>query len=620
MAEIVVGTGALYKRIYSEFRPGAPGAPARPGTPAIPAHWETRSQQVCVLFTGDPVAALRRLESMTGDPISFEDTYYSGTRLCTMDDVSVFVPEQAAQPPTPATPATPAQTIYDYQIGWNARARSLPTMHRDGSYSAIVTNNTVGGMLGLTVQDATGGYADMTNAFYVARGSVRIYEFGAEVQSLGSAPGATLKIRRAAGKVQYFVNDTKVREVDATVMAPTWLSAALYSGGDRIVSPMYVEEATASIGGTMHGFRGFITDTDYCTIGGTMQALTGGIEIGVENRIGGTMQAFTGYLGKDACIIGGNLQPLTGYIDASGLIPTFGMIGGVMHPMVGLIDVLSGSVMTIDATMQPLVGMVSDRPTGYIAGTMQALTGGLLGFEPGNAYLISDAQINGDIVAASELVAFINSSGIITGLMSVQVLHSALIASTSTIGLTMTTQAQIDVLMQSVARSIAGLLPPDQTGEAWVLNVGAGMTRYNGYDFNSFAKIGESYYGAKSDGIYRLEGVDDDGTAVPSSVNFGRIGFGSLNRKALPDVYIGMASSGKTYLRVTAEVTGSNGRPVESTFIYEARDSTEILKAHRYEPGKGLRASFYDLELVADGEVFDLHSIEFMPLDLKRRL
>lgn len=613
MPEIVIGTGTLLKRIYSEFIPGRPGSPGKAGKPAIPAHWETVSQQVCVLFSGDPIAAMALLSAKTGESLSFSDTYYVGTELCTTVDTSVFVPYQAATPPTPPVPATPDQMIYDYQLGWNARVRSLPTMHYDGNFSAVVLNNTIGGMIGLTVHEPDGGYADMTNAFYVRRGTVSIYEFGAEVQSIGSYPGAVLKIRRAADKVQYYVDNTKVREVDAAVMAPMWFSAALYSGGDRIISPAYTEEATARLGGVLGGFCGYITDTDYCTTGGRLQAFTGGIGITIQNQIIGSLQPMFGYLGKDACILGGALQAMTGSLNAAGLVPSYGIIGGVIHPMVGNINVLSGSVMTVDATLQNFVGLLSDVPMGYIEGSLPAFTGGLLAFEPGNAYLISDAEVSGDIVAAAELVAVINSSGTITGLMVVEVLHSALMASTSTIGLAMTTQAQIDALMQSVARSIIGMLPPDQTGEAWVLNADAGgMTRYSGYDFNSFAKIGESYYGAKADGIYILEGPDDNGTAIDSSVNFGNLGFGSIERKALPYIYAGVASDGVLRLKVVAD---------GQTYYYVVRDNTQLLKAHRFELGRGLRASYYDLEIQSvGGTAFDLAEVEFYPVKLSRRL
>lgn len=613
MPEIVAGTGTLYKRIFiTEYIPGRPGTPASPGTPPTPGYWKTETSEVCVISLSDPVKTLSLLSAKVGSPVSVGSTFYKGVSLCTTVSTQVWVPPSGGTGPTGGVDAVPDQITYDYQLGWNARARSIPTMAKDGTFEATVTSNTVGAMVGLTAMTPDRGYADMSNAFYVRRGSVSIYEFGAEVQSVGSYPGAPLKLRRAAGKIQYFVNGTKVREIDASVMAPIWMSAGLYSGGDSLIEPSYTEEVTGRTEGKIQAFRGFITNTSFTTLGGTMQAFSGSILIPIQSGISGSLEPFTGYLGKDACIIGGVMAAIQGSVDGADLVPTYGLIGGQMIPAIGTLNMLTGQVMTVGASIQPFVGMVADRPTGYISGRVASFAGNVIGLPPGDAYIINDATSDGDIIAATELVAFINSVGTITGLMTVEVWRSALMQSQASIGVTMTTQAQIDVLLQSIARTISGLLPPDKTGEAWVFNQSAGgMTRYEGYDFNSFAEVGGHYYGAKSDGIYLLEGRDDDGTAVTSRVNFGSISFGTINRKALPYVYVGMASSGDTYLKVIAD---------GQTFTYKVRDNTELMKAHRFEPGRGLRASFYDVELIADGEVFDLESIDFQPIELNRRL
>lgn len=610
MAETLIGTGTLLKRSFVEFTPASPGYPAHPGVPAMPGYWTTVTSNVCVYMLGDPAAALALLSAKVGYPVSIEETSIIGGQFCTSVSESVYVPPTAAIPPTPAIPAFTNQAVYDYQLGWNARARSIPTMHHDGFFSGIVRNDSIGAMMGFTVMDAKSGYSDMTNAFYSRKGTVSAYEFGIEVQSFGSYPGAVLKLRRAAGKVQYFINATKVREVDATVLAPTWLSAAMYSGGDTISYPVYEEESTGRIGGSIHALVGYITDVDYTTIGGTIQALTGGITAHEESQIGGSLQPLTGYIGKDACLLFGSIQALTGEISSNGVVPTYGIIGGVTHPVVGFINVLTGSVMTIDTSIQALVGIVSDRETGYINGSLAPLVGAIVGSTPGEAFMGSNVWASNELSAYTELVAFIDSTGTITGLMTVEVLHSALMTSTATIGITLSTQAQIEALLQSAARAIHGLLPADSIGEAWVVN-SLGMTRYESYDYNSFAKIGDKYYGAKSDGIYLLEGRDDNGTAVEASVNFGNLNFGSINRKALPYLYAGVASDGNLRLKVIAD---------GSTYYYTVRDNTEMLKAQRFELGKGLQASYYDITLMSDGTAFDVTDIEFFPLELKRRL
>jgi hypothetical protein len=72
-----------------------------------------------------------------------------------------------------------------------------------------------------------------------------------------------------------------------------------------------------------------------------------------------------------------------------------------------------------------------------------------------------------------------------------------------------------------------------------------------------------------------------------------------------------MASGGETILKVE-----SDGK----TYFYAVRDSTEGMKTHRFELGRGLRSTFYGLTLISEGPAFDLHNIEFHPVELTRRL
>ena len=148
--------------------------------------------------------------------------------------------------------------------------------------------------------------------------------------------------------------------------------------------------------------------------------------------------------------------------------------------------------------------------------------------------------------------------------------------------------------------------------EVWALHMDVmGSTRYESFNFNSFATINGVTYGAGDGGIYQLDGDDDDGVGIEARVDFGSLSFGTNQRKSIPYVYVGMASTGKTYLKIE-----SDGK----TYVYEARDSTELMKAHRFEPGRGLRGSFYGFTLVSTGPSFDLHNIEFFPVPLQRRL
>jgi len=81
-----------------------------------------------------------------------------------------------------------------------------------------------------------------------------------------------------------------------------------------------------------------------------------------------------------------------------------------------------------------------------------------------------------------------------------------------------------------------------------------------------------------------------------------------------------MASDGQTILKVTATVSNASGRPVEQSYFYTVRDNTKTMKTHRFEPGRGLRSTFYGVSLISENSSFDLHNIEFVPVSINRRL
>ena len=137
-------------------------------------------------------------------------------------------------------------------------------------------------------------------------------------------------------------------------------------------------------------------------------------------------------------------------------------------------------------------------------------------------------------------------------------------------------------------------------------------TKYENYDFNSFAQIGQRYYGVKADGVYLLEGDDDAGVPIRASLSFGKLDFGSMFKKRVPYAYMGVSSTGKMYLKVTA-----NGE----TYTYAARRSDDHLRAQRVDLGRGLTATYMEFELYnSNGADFELGSVEFSFMPLTRKI
>jgi hypothetical protein len=526
------------------------------------------------------------------------------------------VPGTPSSSPIPPVAAEPATIIYDYKRGWTGRARSISVIPAAGTFTFTVPASTVGAMVGMTAEPRSEGFADILFGFYVNRGAVRIYESGVDVLSVGAFPNAELAITREGGFIRYFVNGTMVRE-RPNESAPLYLGASLYMAGDAVDD---AEIETFASGG------GSATFLPMQAIGGSVAYAFGSASFlpmtaeGSQDRTGSgaatfpVMQAFGNGPGSYYATGGASFLPMTSAGDAYGLEPTYGVGLAQFQPMVAGGFGYTGTVGSGAATFEPLFAVGADRPYAYGASRFEPMLSYGENYLGENEVVVySEASMDFALTASTDYFVVMNSAMEFVGLLTAQAEAIAEMLSAFTASTSMTTQLELLALMTSLMRADTLAESGDSGMTVWALHTDAGgSTRYENYDFNSFAKIGDHYYGAKSDGIYKLEGRDDDGQDVESRINFGQIDFGTIERKAMPYVYVGIASDGRLRLKVVAD---------GSTYYYNLRSTPAVLKAERFELGRGLRASYYELELIDVGGVaFELSEIEFFPVKLSRRL
>lgn len=157
----------------------------------------------------------------------------------------------------------------------------------------------------------------------------------------------------------------------------------------------------------------------------------------------------------------------------------------------------------------------------------------------------------------------------------------------------------------------AAYLDPAGGFTTWAVNTRSGATtEYSNYSFNSFAKLGNKYLAASTDGLYELNGDTDDGTDIVAAIRSGLMQLGNSKFTAFKDAYIGMRGDGNFVLRM---VTGS-GQTYNYNVIASSMRSTKV------PLGKGLRARYFAFELISSGQDFDLDSVEFLPLVSHRRV
>lgn len=140
----------------------------------------------------------------------------------------------------------------------------------------------------------------------------------------------------------------------------------------------------------------------------------------------------------------------------------------------------------------------------------------------------------------------------------------------------------------------------------WCLNLDTkAATTYSGYEFTSIS----GRYATKADGIYDLQGTAD----VVGSVGFGKVNFDEEHKKLMPAVYLGAASPES----ISLTVAYVNDAGASVSYSYQSRTSG-LLSMHRVDPGKGIRANWFDLSL--SGKNLTLASVSFAPIASSRRV
>lgn len=182
------------------------------------------------------------------------------------------------------------------------------------------------------------------------------------------------------------------------------------------------------------------------------------------------------------------------------------------------------------------------------------------------------------------------------------------------LGDTVTSQLTLQALLADDLRFVVwdGTNRVSYAGYVMNTKVG-GLTEYQNYNFNSIAKIGASYYGASSTGLYLLEGADDAGTDIEARIKFGAFNPGSGKKSRVEQAYIGVRSDGKVIFKTFAD----DGKER----WYETQALHGDLQTQRAKLGRGVKSRYWQFELMnRDGEALDLEQFEFLPITMTRRV
>lgn len=154
----------------------------------------------------------------------------------------------------------------------------------------------------------------------------------------------------------------------------------------------------------------------------------------------------------------------------------------------------------------------------------------------------------------------------------------------------------------------------------WVINTESkGLSRWSNYPFNSFAQMpGGQWVGATDTGLHLLGGDSDAGEPITARIRTALTDLGSRHMKRVPSMYLGYSSDGRLGLKVI--VTSETGEKSEDHYLLEQRPAGDVRES-RFKIGRGIKSMYVGYEIVTvDGGDFSLDVVEWMPLQLDRRL
>ncbi len=161
------------------------------------------------------------------------------------------------------------------------------------------------------------------------------------------------------------------------------------------------------------------------------------------------------------------------------------------------------------------------------------------------------------------------------------------------------------------------LLDTTQELFTWVLNHNTGApSRYENYDFDAFAVIGQDYLAARGDGIYLLDGDDDDGADINAIATIGRTDFDEPVLKRVTAAFLGLNSAGQAHLTLRTDQGITSGP-------YKLRQQPAASTTERAKFARGLKSRYWEIDIAnVDGGDLQVKSAEFETIVLgeKRRL
>lgn len=219
----------------------------------------------------------------------------------------------------------------------------------------------------------------------------------------------------------------------------------------------------------------------------------------------------------------------------------------------------------------------------------------------------------GERESNATFTSVIDITSLVTGEVEVDASFDSVLDITSLFPAERTSNAEFLSVIEFVGEWL-----PDAPGiDAWAFTLGgeaAPASRYENFDFNSFAALEGHYYAVGDDGIFELGGEDDDGVGIAGHILTGSRPQGVDRLQRMPILYLTGRSTGVLHCSVVDEEGVAHDYTAERPL--GARESRQRVKI-----GKGLKASLWQLRIGNEaGQDFELMDAGSLPDVQKRRV
>lgn len=631
--------------LYTEY-----GQPYYPAVPARPGYWRVTSAPQWVWVPvktvyGRPAMGAWSIAMYWYDPYQRKNmewyklgpegqpihvpyiTRYVGSR----EEIQIRAPDQKTQiwvPPTPAIPEQPFipdRHVYEDNAGWDAGARAVRTVAQHGVIHWSMSATARGVVVGLARTPAAGAYWQYLVGVRAEEGVAKVVVAGVDVLHLGRFANTTkFKIAYTDAAFDVYVDNVLRHSVPVSGDGAELLfDVSLYSAGDYIFNPAITAHHIGSVQGEFQPLQGLATD----------ELLDGVVILKAPYLQGGALGE--GQANDAASGILGHLLGLATDLDE--LAFTTGQLPALQGQASGYRDLLpqeepsniyavfariTAQDAVTDTGVQQLAapylqGLASDEDDVAVA----------FGYLPGLNLIIEEENPDEDELwqRASGRSRVQKFDVQVVALLQ-RALQRGAMALTNVAETAWNVSAAVHAgfamtQVGSVAMQVAGRLtaaersslPGDDLG-ATVLTChesGGYVTQYTSYNFDAFAQINGHYYGVAADGVYLLEGDEDDGREIVARIDFGTQRLSGAELKSIPAVHAGIACPSPATL-----IVGTR----QGEFRYLQRGNAPRLQTQRFDLGRGLRDSHYDIamEVIATG--FELDNLELGATKSARRI